>query len=281
MVKRKPITNILTVDVEEAFHRNDVLLTPSQQNLFRGRLEEQVQRLITLLTAKGQKGTFFVLGEVAKRYPDIVRILADMKFEIGLHGYRHNLVYEQDVEDFRHQIKSAKSFLEDLVGVKIIGFRAPSWSITKESLWALHILSDLGFLYDSSILPARSYLGGIYSCNPYIHYRSEVNIIEVPPSVMNIGGFRLAFSGGLYLRVLPYQLIRHFIKRFNKKGIPVVIYLHPWELDRTLPRVKIGWKGRFSLYYNLDVYEYKVKQLLEEFSFASISEVLRERGFLC
>ena len=274
MVRANEVKNILTVDVEEPFHRNDLSLSRQQRKLLGGRVIEQTERLVSILKAAGQRGTFFVIGEVAERYPGLVRMLRQNEFELGLHSYCHRLVYEQSEEEFRRETQKAKTMLEEMGGRKVIGFRAPSWSITQKSLWALRILADMGFQYDSSILPARAYLGGINRSNPMIHRRSEAEIIEVPPSIIEIGRFRLPFSGGLYLRTLPYGFIRYCIRRLNKKGVPAVIYLHPWELDTELPRLGLGWKGRYALYYNLDTVQPKVERLLEEFSFAPVCEVL-------
>ncbi|UCC66694.1 MAG: polysaccharide deacetylase family protein [Deltaproteobacteria bacterium] len=272
------LNNILTIDVEESFHRNDLLLSTGQRELLGGRLVEQTERLVSLLKAYGQRGTFFVLGEVAKEYPQLVMRFVEEGFELGIHGYHHELVYEQEREEFRHQTRKAKALLEEMVGKEIVGFRAPSWSITERSLWALKILADVGFQYDSSILPARAYLGGIPWSNTRIHRREEAEIIEVPPSIIKIGRLRLPFSGGLYLRILPYSFIQFCIKKLNKKGIPAVIYLHPWELDPELPRLRLKWKGRFALYHNLNTVQAKVERLLREFSFAPIQEVLKDAG---
>jgi polysaccharide deacetylase family protein (PEP-CTERM system associated) len=281
MVQGNKIKNILTVDVEEAFHRNDLHLSRRQRGLFEGRVVDQTERLVSLLRVNGQGGTFFVLGEIAKQYPDLVKRLAADGFELGLHGYSHCLVYEQKEGEFHREIQAAKALLEKISGRKVLGFRAPSWSITQRSLWALRILADMGFQYDSSILPAKAYLGGVNRSNPLIHRRAEADIIEVPPSIFGIGRFRLPFSGGLYLRTLPYGFIRHCIVRLNKKGIPAVIYLHPWELDTGLPRLRLGWKGRYALYYNLDSAQTKVEKLLAEFSFAPVCEVLKDAYPLC
>ena len=276
MVQGNGVKNILTVDVEEAFHRNDLSLSPRQRELLGGRVVEQTERLVSLIRAAGQRGTFFVLGEVAEHYPELVRRLAAEGFELGLHGYAHRLVYEQGEEEFLRETQAAKDLLEEAGKRKVVGFRAPSWSINQGSLWALKILAGMGFQYDSSILPAKSYLGGVPSSHPLIHRRREADIIEVPPSVVGMGPFRLPFSGGLYLRTLPYGFIRHCIRRLNKKGIPAVIYLHPWELDTELPRLEVGWKGRYALYYNLKTAQAKVKQLLADFSFAPVCEVLND-----
>jgi polysaccharide deacetylase family protein (PEP-CTERM system associated) len=275
------VKNILTVDVEEAFHRNDLCLSQHERELLGGRVVEQTQRLVALLRAAGQQGTFFVLGEVAEQYPDLVKQLGEDGFELGLHGYYHHLIYEQGKEAFRRETHAAKDLLEEIVGREVVGFRAPSWSITQQSLWALRILAGMGFQYDSSILPAKSYLEGIHRSNPLIHQRAEAGIIEVPPSVVSIGRFRLPFSGGLYLRTLPYWFIRFCIKSLNKKGLPAVIYLHPWELDTELPRLRLGWKGRYALYHNLDTVQTKVERLLAEFSFAPVYEVLKDAHSLC
>jgi polysaccharide deacetylase family protein (PEP-CTERM system associated) len=275
------VKNILTVDVEEAFHRNDLRLSRRQRELLGGRIVEQTERLVSLMRAAGQRGTFFVLGEVAEQHPELVRRLAADGFELGLHGYSHRLVYEQREKDFLKETHAAKTLLEKIGNQEVVGFRAPSWSITQSSLWALKILAAMGFQYDSSILPAKAYLGGVPSSNPLIHRRREADIIEVPPSIVRMGPFRLPFSGGLYLRTLPYGFIRHAIKRLNKKGIPAVIYLHPWELDRGLPRLGLSWKGRYALYYNLKTAQAKVEQLLAEFSFAPVCEVLNDAYPLC
>jgi polysaccharide deacetylase family protein (PEP-CTERM system associated) len=274
MVRVNDVKNILTVDVEECFHRNDLELSPQQRKLLGGRVVDQTERLVALLQAAGQHGTFFILGEVAESYPGLVRMLCQHGFELGLHSYHHRLVYEQQQEEFRRDTKMAKTMLEKMAGRKVLGFRAPSWSITQRSLWALRILADMGFRYDSSILPAKAYVGGLHRSNPFIHRRKEAAIIEVPPSIVAIGRVRLPFSGGLYLRTLPYGFIRYCIRRLNRKGLPAVIYLHPWEFDTELPRLEVGWKGRYALYYNLDTVQPKVKRLLDEFSFAPVCEVL-------
>lgn len=276
MVCLNEVKNILTVDVEEAFHRNDLTLSSHQREILGGRVVEQTQRLLALLKAAGQRGTFFVLGEVAEQYPDLVKQLGEHGFEVGLHGYHHHLVYEQEEETFRCETHAAKVLLEKIGGGEVIGFRAPSWSITQKSLWALRTLADMGLQYDSSILPARAYLGGIRQSHPGIHRRKEAEIMEVPPSVVSIGRFRFPFSGGLYLRILPYGFIRACIKRLNTRGLPAVIYLHPWELDTGLPRLKVGWKGRYALYHNLDTVQTKIERLLAEFSFAPVCEVLQD-----
>ena len=280
MVQSNQIKNILTVDVEEAFHRNDVVLSAKQRFKLSGRVVEQTQRLISLLRAEQQGATFFVLGEVAARYPGLVHMLVKNKFELALHGYGHRLVYEQKEHAFRREIIKAKAMLEEIGGKKVIGFRAPSWSITAKSLWALPALAEMGFKYDSSIFPARVNLGGMYYCNPLIHRRSEAEIIEIPPSIVNVWGIHLPFSGGLYLRLLPYDFIRSCIRKLNKKGMRAVVYLHPWEMDSNLPRLPIGFKGRFALYHNLDSVQRKVEQLLKDFSFISIREVLSDMSSL-
>jgi len=276
MVQDNGVKNILTVDVEEAFHRNDLHLSRRQREVLGGRVVEQTERLVALLKAAGQGGTFFVLGEIAEHYPDLIKKVGGDGFELGLHGYGHRLVYEQKKEDFLSETRAAKALVEEIGGKEVIGFRAPSWSITQRSLWALRILADMGFQYDSSILPAKAYLGGVYRSNPLIHRRTEAGIIEVPPSVVSIGRFRLPFSGGLYLRTLPYCFIRYCITRLNNRGVPAVIYLHPWEMDTALPRLAVGWKGRYALYYHLDTVQPKVEQLLAEFAFAPVCEVLRD-----
>ena len=275
------IQNILTVDVEECFHRNDFMLSRHQRELLGGKVVEQTERVISLLQSYGQRGTFFVLGEIADGYPHLVRRLVQVGFELGAHSYRHQLVYTQKKEDFHKEVQKAKVRIEEIGGEEIVGFRAPSWSITQESLWALRILADIGFRYDSSILPAKAYLGGIPRSNPQIHMREEAEIIEVPPSIIKIGNFRLPFSGGLYLRVLPYNIVRYGIKKMNKKGFPVVIYLHPWELDPGLPKLRLHWRGRFALYHNIDTVQTKLERLLKEFSFGPVKEVLRDAGPFC
>lgn len=275
MVQGGCLRNILTVDLEEAFHRNDLTLAPQQSGAMRGRIVAQTRRLLELLESGGVKGTFFVVGEVAERYPKVITWLARQGHEIGLHGYTHRLVYEQGEEEFVQETRQGKRLLEQITGEAVIGFRAPSWSITERSLWALRILSEMGFRYDSSILPARACLGGISKANPLIHRRGE-GVIEVPPSIFRCGPLRLPFSGGLYLRCLPYWFVKRCIEGLNSRGLPAVVYLHPWELDPDLPRLRLNWKGRFALYYNLQGMQAKVKRLVAEFRFAPVREVLAD-----
>jgi len=227
--------------------------------------------------------TFFILGWVAEKHPSIVKEVQKRGHEIASHGYNHKLVYNMSPEDFRKDIKMAKMLLEDICGKKVCCYRAPSYSITNESLWALDILIEEGFECDSSIFPVYHDIYGIPNAGRFPHDINSYHgvIREFPVSTVQINilknlKYRVPISGGGYLRLFPVWLIKKAIKHINEsEGQPAILYFHPWEIDPEQPRIRAGIRSRFRHYINLDSTMEKVKYLLSSFKFAPISQVLK------
>lgn len=280
------IVNAFTVDVEDYFQV--AALAPAIERASWPQRESRVERntgvLLDLLAERGIQGTFFVLGWIAERHPDLIRRIAAAGHEIACHGFSHQLVYDQTPEEFREETARSKSTLEDLSGTAVIGYRAASFSITRRSLWALDVLIDLGFEYDSSIFPIRHDRYGIPGADPRpsrLTAPSGRTLAEFPLSAASYLGVRVPVSGGGYFRLLPYLVTRSGLRQINGTGErPFAFYLHPWEIDPHQPRVRVGWLSRFRHYTNLDRCESRLRRLLAEFRFASMREVLHCAGLL-
>jgi polysaccharide deacetylase family protein (PEP-CTERM system associated) len=228
--------------------------------------------------------TFFVLGWVAERYVDLVREIAHHGHEVACHGYSHRLVYQQTSQEFQAETKRAKDIIEDQIQKPVIGYRAASYSITQNSLWALDILADLGFRYDSSIFPVHHDRYGI-PASPRWPYQLKTlqghSLIEFPLTTAKLAKFKLPVAGGGYFRLYPYQLSRWAFKRINDYDQqPFIFYLHPWEIDPDQPRIEASMLSRFRHYNNLRHCYSRLEQLLLDFSFTTVSEVLMDRGYL-
>jgi polysaccharide deacetylase family protein (PEP-CTERM system associated) len=242
------------------------------------RVESNTYRLLELLDRRAVRATFFMLGWVAERCPSLVRQILDGGHEIGSHGYGHQMIGRGDEKTFRRDVGRAKSILEDQTGTKIKGYRAPSYSITSKTLWALEVLVELGFEYDSSIFPVHHDYYGIPDAPRFPHIkrlRDGGCIFEFPPSTLAAYGVNLPVAGGGYFRLFPYGLTAWAIRRINdKEKQPALVYLHPWEIDPDQPRVAAAWRSQFRHYQNLRATESKFTRLLEDFSWGPISEVL-------
>jgi len=280
------VPNALTVDVEDYFHVS--ALAPNIERSSWGARESRVvgntKRLLELFDQFGAKATFFVLGWVAERYPRLVMDIAARGHEVASHGLSHRLVYEQSPQEFRDETHRSKELLEDITGAAVLGYRAASYSIVRESLWALDTLVELGFAYDSSIFPVRHDRYGIPDAERAPHRLSTPGgsvIVEWPLSTANLAGFRLPVSGGGYFRLLPYWLTRWGLASINRREQrPFVFYLHPWEIDPEQPRVSAGWLSRFRHYTNLEKCEERLRRLLGEFRFGPAKEGLAKLGLL-
>jgi polysaccharide deacetylase family protein (PEP-CTERM system associated) len=269
--------NALTIDVEDYFHvtafASDV--DRARWSTLESRVENNTLRLLDLFARHGVRATFFVLGWVAERHPDLVRRLQAGGHEIACHGLTHELVYKQSPETFRKETAYAKSLLEDLAGVPVRGYRAATYSIVRESMWALDILEDLGFEYDSSIFPVRHDLYGVPDA-PRAPYRvASGKLLEVPLTTVEFAGQRLPFGGGGYFRLLPYVLFRWALRRVNRQDrLPVIFYAHPWEIDPGQPRIAgSSLKSRFRHYTNLDATEGRLARLLGDFRWGRMDEI--------
>jgi polysaccharide deactylase family protein, PEP-CTERM locus subfamily len=271
--------NILTIDLEEWFHANyhDDVFDP--QKSYEVRIIQNTKRLLALFQKHQAKATFFVLGYVAEKHPQLIREIAAAGHEIATHGYAHQLAYLQTPEVFKEDVSRAKKLVEDIIGKNIKGYRAPSWSVTSKSLWVWGILEDLGFIYDASVFPIETYLYGLPTA-PRFPYHPQYNgrtlkLLEVPSSTVQIFNKNIPFAGGFYFRALPYPLIAQGIKTVNKEGQPAIVYLHPREIDPGQPRLTLSLKESLIHYYGIHGCEQKLKRILKKFEFTSIEEHFR------
>jgi len=275
----------LSVDVEDYFQvaafAGDI--APEDWEKWPSRVEANTDKVLQVLADAGARATFFVLGWVAERYPKVVPRIRDAGHEVGCHGYAHTLIYDQTPERFREETHRAKGVLEEQSGAPVLGYRAATFSIVRRSLWALDVLAEEGFAYDSSIFPVRHDRYGIPDAQPVPHALTTQGgrtLVEFPITVLPVAGFNLPLAGGGYFRLFPYWLTRWGLGRIQAQGRPFVFYLHPWEVDPDQPRVESGWLSRFRHYNNLHRCEGRLRRLLADFKFATVREVLAGRGLL-
>ena len=275
------MTNALTIDVEDYFHVEAFagVVTPSEWDGYPRRVERNTYRLLEHFEDRRIRATFFILGWVAERCPGLVQDIVKAEHEIGSHGYSHQMIGRADAKSFRTDVLRSKVILEDQTGSAVKSYRAPSYSITAKTLWALDILAEAGFQYDSSIYPIHHDCYGLPGAPRFPHYRTLRNgkrILEFPPSTINTCGVNFPVGGGGYFRVLPYSVTSWAIRRLNNnEHQPALLYFHPWEIDPAQPRIAAPWRSRLRHYKNLDSTEEKLKRLLDEFSWAPMAEVLR------
>jgi polysaccharide deacetylase family protein (PEP-CTERM system associated) len=271
--------NALSVDLEEYFQVSNFagLIERSRWESLPSRVRDSTRRLLDAAEATGNRATFFVLGWLAERHPDLVREIAARGHEIACHGYGHELVYELGPERFRADLRRARAAIEQATGGGVYGYRAPSYSITEASLWALQILVEEGFRYDSSIFPIRHHRYGIpgFARRPVrVQLGGGAAIREFPLTTLAAGPWSLPLAGGAYLRFLPLPLFSWGLGRLVAAGEPTVLYVHPWEIDPGQPRQATRWLVRVNHYHNLHRTEARLRRLLERFRFAPLGEVL-------
>jgi polysaccharide deacetylase family protein (PEP-CTERM system associated) len=281
-----PIVNAMTVDVEDYFHVAALAqsIDRSDWDSMEYRAEASTRRLLDLFAESNIHATFFVLGWVARRSPELIREIASRGHEVASHGMSHKLVYNQTPEEFSRETYESKALLEDIIGAPVLGYRASTYSITRRSLWALDILREAGFVYDSSIFPIRHDLYGIHDA-PQVPSRIDTpkgaNIIEFPMSTAPMFGTRIPVSGGGYFRLLPYWLTRAGLRKLNNElSRPFIFYLHPWEVDPEQPRVRTSLKSRLRHYTNLGRCEARLRRLIGEFRFGRVRDVLADAKLL-
>jgi polysaccharide deacetylase family protein (PEP-CTERM system associated) len=277
------IVNAMTVDVEDYFHVSvfDGVIPRHTWDRLDSRVCANTTRLLKIFEATGVRATFFILGWVAERFPSLVGEIAAAGHEIASHGYGHRLVYDLTPDAFRDDVRRSKDLLESATGVPVYGYRAPSFSVTARSLWALDVLIDEGFRYDASIFPIHHDRYGIPTSprHPYVLQR-QYSLIEAPGSTVRWGPFNLPVAGGGYFRILPYAWTRWGITRLNQaERAPAIFYLHPWEIDPGQPRLPASLLGRFRHYFNLSQTESRLRALLSDFRFSTMASVLRRAGF--
>jgi len=279
------IENALTIDVEDYFQVAALAEAVRREDWhsMEYRVEANTQRILSLLDRHNAKATFFTLGWVAEKSPELVRTIQKEGHEIASHGYSHQLIYNQTPEVFRDETRRSKAILEDITGEPITGYRAASYSITNESRWALDILAEEGFVWDSSIFPVRHDRYGMPGTPRWPHTLTTdkgYKLAEFPLSTLKLPGYTLPIAGGGYFRLFPYWFSQWGLGSINRQGQPFVFYLHPWEVDPGQPRLDVKWFSRFRHYNNLDVCEARLARLLKHFRFTTMSEVLKAQGVL-
>ncbi|MES2675320.1 MAG: XrtA system polysaccharide deacetylase [Pseudomonadota bacterium] len=280
-MKTQTVTHAMTVDVEDYFHvaAFNKAINPADWDKWPTRVEANTHKLLQLFTDKNIKITFFILGWVAERYPELVKTIRAQGHEIASHGFSHQLIYNQTPEVFRAETAKSKQILEDLGQAPVIGYRAASYSITRKSLWALDTLAELGFTWDSSIFPTRHDNYGIPG-SPEEPYRIVTNsgamLTEFPLTTARVFGQSVPAAGGGYFRQYPYALSRWLFDRASlNQTKPQIFYLHPWEIDPGQPRVpNASWFSNFRHYTNLKRCFPRLEHMIDDFQFGTISESL-------
>lgn len=277
--------NALSFDVEDYYQVSALasVVPRSDWETMPQRVDGNTRRLFELLGSREISATFFFLGCVAERHPMLVRLAHELGHEVACHGHSHRLVYEQSEKEFREETLRSKHFLEDQIQEPVLGYRAASYSITRRSLWALDILAEAGFRYDSSIFPVVHDRYGIADARrePHVLQLSGGrSLVEFPLSTALIGRYRLPAAGGGYFRIFPYGMTRWALRRVNAADLPFIFYLHPWEIDPGQPRLRPGVLSSFRHYTNLDICEERLHRLLGEFEFATAAQVLQDLGLL-
>ena len=263
-----PTANILSVDVEDWFHvdMTAAAIAVERWSALESRVEASFGNLLDIFSEADVSTTCFFLGWVAERYPGLVRDAARRGHEVASHGYAHRLVASQSRAEFAADIRKTREILEQTAGVRVIGYRAPSFSITRETRWALEELAAAGYEYDSSIFPIARDYGGVRGMEKAPHRISTASgsIIEFPISVARLLGRDMCFFGGGYLRLYPYALIKRMSRRVNLAGRPVIYYVHPREIDPEHPRLPMPAKKKFKVYHNLASTAPKLRALLHD-----------------
>lgn len=279
LASRTRVVNAMTVDVEDFFQ-----VTAFERHVRRetwdgieSRVCANTIRLLEMFRESNVTATFFVLGWVADRFPGLLRQIAAGGHEIASHGYGHRLVYDQTPGQFAEDLRRASDAIHRACGVRVVGYRAPSYSIVKDSMWALDVLLAEGYLYDASIFPIHHDRYGIPDCprHPHPIVRAGGVIWEFPGSTVRWGTHNLPTGGGGYFRLLPYEWTRRTMRHVNTvEKQPAIFYIHPWEIDPDQPRIRASALSQFRHYRNLARTEPRLRRLLSEFAFAPVNSVL-------
>jgi len=273
------LNNIFTVDLEEWFHANyeDNLFDNNKQ--YEIRVIDNTERLLELLEKNNSKATFFTLGYIAEKFPSLVRKIHEHGHEVASHGMSHQLVYKQSKDEFREDIRKSKILLEDIIGDNVLGYRAPSWSITSDSKWAWKIIYEEGFKYDASVFPIKNFLYGMPESDRFkysVSYKEKkLDLIEVPCSTAKLFGKNIPFSGGAYFRLFPIQMIEYFMNSVNREGKPVIFYIHPREIDVDQPKLHLKFMDSMIHYYGIKSTYRKLEKINKNNYLISIKEFLK------
>jgi polysaccharide deacetylase family protein (PEP-CTERM system associated) len=276
-----PLSDALSVDVEDYFHVEafrDRISSESWPS-YPSRVVENTRRVLDLFGQHGTKATFFVLGWVAKRFPQIVREIVAAGHEVGCHSYWHRCIWELSPKEFRADTRRARAAIEDAAGQPVVGYRAPSFSVVERSLWALEILSLEGFLYDSSVFPIHHDVYGMPRApqSPFEWDCGEGRrLFELPPTTVRLGPWNLPAAGGGYLRILPEWYARWAFRKSRREGRGLVLYFHPWEIDPHQPRLRGRARSMFRHYFHISRMEKRLANVLASRRFVPLRDSLNE-----
>lgn len=282
---KKCITNAFSIDVEgfvesnrESFHVDAKYIDPAREN---NEIRKNTDACLELLEDAGVKATFFIVGRIAYDIPEVVKQIAEAGHEIGCHNYEHVRLFETNKNEFTEKISIAKAKLEEVSGQRVFGYRAPEFSITSKTLWAVDALRETGFVYDSSVYPIGMHdVYGIENAEPVIH-RFENGLIEFPMATTVVFGKRIPFGGGGYFRLYPLWLTKYFLSKWNKYGEPCMFYMHPYEIGPEIPKIQeLSAYRKFRHYYNCKGGGRRLKRFLKGKRFAPAIEVLRNNNLL-
>lgn len=270
------LKNIFTIDLEDWFcsHNLQPFLRKNDWNNLELRVVDSTRIILKLLRKYRAEATFFVLGWIAEKVPSLIREIEDDGHEIASHGYSHTLITSMSPQAFREDLAKSLEVTEPLIKTPIRGFRAPAFTITNQTSWALPILKEFQFTYDSSIYPIGFHPDYGMPESPLEIYDHTCGIVEIPLSCAVIAGKRIPCSGGGYFRLFPYFIFRQLLNLCNEQKRPVVFYLHPWELDPFQPRIQLPMLTRFRHYNNLHTVSRKLERLLSDFEFTSVRNLM-------
>jgi len=279
------VFNALTFDVEDWFQiaALNKVISYDDWDHYESRVVVNVARIVDMLSRKGIKSTFFVLGWVAERYPQVVKMIFEAGHEVATHGYSHRSISEMSSREFEQDLLRSIRTIEGIIPEKVVGYRAPNFSVTSETFWVFEILADYGIEYDSSIFPIKHDRYGVKDFPRFpacIRVNEQKKVNEFPISTINLLGKNIPFAGGGYFRLYPYHFIKWAISSINSSGKPVLIFIHPWELDTDLPRVGAGFLSKFRTYANLYLTQDRFHRLINDFHFSTAKEVLAMNGSL-
>jgi polysaccharide deacetylase family protein (PEP-CTERM system associated) len=271
------VKHLLSIDLEDWFHLldNDETATPEQWQTFPSRIEQNTAKLLELFKRHDTKATFFVLGWIAEKYPELIQKIQMQGHEIGCHSYAHPLIYNMTEAEFEKDLVKALTILKKITGSEIKSYRAPGFSITKDCLWAFDILTKHGITHDSSVFPTSRAHGGLsgYPEKPYIMKTKYGDLKEFPISLSKILHKKVVFAGGGYFRLFPLWYLQSQFKKFTNNNTPVITYLHPRDIDSDQPRLKLSKVRMFKTYIGLNKTISKLDQLLTKYSFTKILEL--------
>lgn len=276
------IINAMSVDVEDYFqvYAFDSNVRFEDWNSYECRIPRNTERILQIFADAGVKATFFTLGWVAQRFPELVRCIVDEGHELASHGMHHVRASQQTPDEFRSDVLQTKSVLEDVSGRQVLGYRAASYSIGAKNLWALDILADCGHTYSSSIYPIRHDFYGMPEAPRFAFQAAHGRLKEIPVTTVQLLGQKIPCGGGGYFRLLPYGYSKWAIRRVNNVDRQAAIfYFHPWEIDPQQPRIAgASLKSRVRHYTNLDVMEARIRQLLKDFKWGRMDQIFLAVG---